>query len=132
MQLGYTLDPNDTPYDRQECFFGITDRMALRGISRKTTYDDISLFLQSNGFESKDILDIYIIHQNRQSLLNQLQFLEKLQNSKKGKGKKKKKKKKGKNKKIILPKIPRYVPGFSIITFSNFELAKKAFTKLSH
>ena len=111
--INYQLHPNKTPFDRKECFFGITDRIILRNLYRNIIdNDDILLFLQSNGFDvNKQILDIYIIHQ----MTNIMQL------------KSNKSKKSLSNKRKIKPK-----KGYVIITFATNKLATKAYTNLNN
>eukprot|EP01083_Nonionella_stella_P038055 103631_1 len=110
--LNYQLHRNKHPLDRQECFYGITDRVIIRNVPPTIQdKDDIRLFLKSNGFDvHKDVLDINIVHQ-------MASLAAKKYNAKKQK----------KNHKTFKQRN-----GFVVITFKTYELANKAYTNLNH
>jgi len=67
--LNYQINEGQYALDRKQCFFSITDRVILHGLSpRVDSKDTIVAFLESNGFNvSKDVSDVHIIHHQKKA-----------------------------------------------------------------
>lgn len=148
--MGYQLLPRKTPYDRKECFYGISDRVKLRGLlppkknrshsnrrnsnnsnsnNNNNDYDDENY----NGYngdnadgDGEEADDISLFLQSNSFASQDILDIYVIHQMTQIAQQKYNARKSPKNKKQFKPR-----KGYCIVTFSSYELATKAFIELN-